>query len=113
MFEMKHTPGPWSLEFDDVPYDGGFETMVINSENGGICMMDCPKDDVDANGRLIAAAPDMFEFIVDALPIIEREAEQRQNWGERHNAEDNRYATEMRDLQDRIELLILKVKGEL
>jgi hypothetical protein len=113
MSELKHTPGPWSLEFDDVPYDGGFETMVINSENGGICMMDCPKDDMDANGRLIAASPDLFEFIEKALPIITREAEQRQNWGERHNTEGHPYATEMRDLADEIEVLILKVKGEL
>lgn len=113
MSELKHTPGPWSLEFDDVPYDGGFETMVINSENGGICMMDCPKDEMNANGRLIAAAPDLFSFIQDALPILEREAEQRQNWGERHNTEGHPYAMEMRDLADRIEVLILNIKGEL
>lgn len=87
--------------------------MVINSENGGICMMDCPKDDMDANGRLIANAPALLTFIEEALPVIEREARQRDNWGERHNAEGHPYATEMRDLADRIELLILNIKGEL
>jgi hypothetical protein len=63
MSEIKHTRGPWSLELDDVPYDGGFETYVVNSENGGICMMNCPKDDMEVNGRLIAAAPDLYEAL--------------------------------------------------
>lgn len=71
MSQLKHSPGPWSLEFDDVPYDGGFETMVINSENGGICMMDCPKDDMEANGNLIAAAPELLDALALALPYVQ------------------------------------------
>lgn len=61
--------------------------------------------------NLIAAAPSMLALLEKALPIIEREAEQRQNWGERHNREGHSYATEMRELQDEIEALIAKAKG--
>ncbi len=83
MSETKFTPGPWSLEFDNVPYDGGFETLVINGENGGICMMDCAKDDMKANGRLIAAAPEMWKACQAALEYdaaIQRHAEKGQSW---------------------------------
>jgi hypothetical protein len=71
--KSKHTPGPWSLEFDDVPYDGGFETLVINGEDGGICMMDCPQDEMEANGRLIAAAPDLLEALQAFLDVAPSE----------------------------------------
>ena len=54
------TSGPWTAEQDDVPYDGGFETWVVNKDGASICMMDCPKDDMEANAHLIAAAPDLL-----------------------------------------------------
>jgi hypothetical protein len=65
--ETKHTPGPWQAEQDDVPYDGGFETWCVNADGAGICMMDCPKDDMEANARLIAAAPDLLEALEEVL----------------------------------------------
>ncbi len=111
MSESKHTPGPWSLEFDDVPYDGGFETMVINSENGGICMMDCPKDEMDANGRLIAAAPDLLEAC-EAFGAFERHTPDCANcdeWGA-GNCEEGRRLYSV--ACDSINEAIAKAKGE-
>lgn len=71
MSESKHTPGPWQAEQDDVPYDGGFETWVVNADGAGICMMDCPKDDMEVNARLIAAAPDLLKALESLNALID------------------------------------------
>ena len=82
---MKHTPGPWKLpanflEFGGTQNDGG---LAIVSEERRICVVDlvayaprgkayktaCPER--DANARLIAAAPDMVEALLDAIAVIE------------------------------------------
>jgi|SRR5688572_11953731 len=76
MSEAKFTPGPWQAEQDDVPYDGGFETWCVNADGAGICMMDCPKDDMEANARLISAAPDLLEA---AEEIVKRHVSSSHN----------------------------------
>lgn len=53
MSETKHTPGPW--EFDGPPHN----IIVWSSPNNRVCFLtsDGP---TEANGRLIAAAPDLL-----------------------------------------------------
>lgn len=62
----KHTPGPW------VHYEG---SNSIWSESGtAVCVLCGPRDDVktrqNANARLIAAAPEMFEALNVAWELI-------------------------------------------
>lgn len=71
MSETAFTPGPWTAERDDVPYDGGFETWVVNADGAGICMMDCPKDEMEANARLIAASPEMYAKLDGLQTMLE------------------------------------------
>ena len=67
----KHTPGPWE-------YVGGNDFCVeINLPNDNIVSIDrgqrysdayvMSRDELEANGRLIAAAPEMLELLEDIL----------------------------------------------
>jgi hypothetical protein len=75
MNELKHTPGPWVVVHEDCVY--------VDSPNFLICTV----QDIDqvrgsdyrwtfgevssANARLIAAAPELLEFLTLALPYVE------------------------------------------
>jgi hypothetical protein len=65
----KHTPGPWS-------YEGGNDFAIeINLPNDNIISIDrgcrftgkyvMSRDELNANGRLIAYAPDMYDLLND------------------------------------------------
>lgn len=66
MSEAKYTKGPWYIEEDMIATDdleiaflgalGGYMTMEIR----------------EANGRLIAAAPELLEALIDVMSAIER-----------------------------------------
>ena len=67
MSEAKHTPGPWSVEEygdDDAP------ALVIHKDSESrICFMATPGSHgdparIEANARLIAAAPDMLAALM-------------------------------------------------
>lgn len=73
---MSHTPGPWVLsdcEEDEygLPYyiigptDAGGSTFVEEQ----ICQVWCPEHDLEANARLILAAPDLLDAIKLVLPL--------------------------------------------
>lgn len=64
----KHTPGPWPME-----YTGDGKRIVIGSglvegpngyEVAEVYSDDCPQGLAEANGRLIAAAPDLLEALL-------------------------------------------------
>lgn len=64
--ETKHTKGPWRTE--------GFENLVVNSAEGYTLTLaaggkDACLDELKANARLIAAAPDLLH----ALKCLVRE----------------------------------------
>jgi len=69
----QHTPGPWTI----VPYGDG-DSLVIHADESEwrICFMATPgqspgaMDRIEANARLVAAAPDMLEALKDALQMI-------------------------------------------
>jgi hypothetical protein len=62
--------------------------------------------------RLIARAPSMLTLLEKALPLISQEAERREDWGERHNAVEHKYAVEMSQLRDAIMAEIDRAKGK-
>jgi hypothetical protein len=71
----KHTPGPWTLEVYEQTEEWEDERCVIIGEGKG-------QDEVfvrdEANARLIAAAPDLYEALDRALAGL---AEVYQEWG--------------------------------
>lgn len=67
---MSHTPGPWTIEEygdEDAP------SLVIHKDSGTrVCFMATPGSHgdparIEADAHLIAAAPDMYEAIEQAL----------------------------------------------
>jgi hypothetical protein len=64
--ENKHTPGPWELLEE---MDGRHELM--SSEGDWIATINTFSVVDEANARLIAAAPELLEALVIALPLVE------------------------------------------
>lgn len=71
------TPGPWRI----VCYGDG-DSLVIHDARGDwrVCFMATPgfslqMDRIEANARLITAAPDLIEAAPDAADILERYAD--------------------------------------
>lgn len=65
----KHTPGPWVVWYSDWPGVVGVE--CASGETIADCSHSNAPDLSEANARLIAAAPDMLEALITALPYIE------------------------------------------
>lgn len=56
----KHTPGPWAYQEDSDAYTH----IVRGPGNGFICQLaQTTSAEIEANARLIAAAPEMFEAL--------------------------------------------------
>jgi hypothetical protein len=67
MSESKWTPGPWE------PYIPGRKFVVPVRNFNSICELNAFERDaavVDANARLIAAAPDLYEACLEAIRTI-------------------------------------------
>lgn len=62
---MMHTPGPWFLYTDEDGHAVAVSFQRSQYSRAAICQMPVPKvlewSAIDANGRLIAAAPDLLE----------------------------------------------------
>ncbi len=73
MSEMKHTPGPWRINVSgsdrwSVDYDGPSSTYITicGKRSAPVCFAVEPSaykndEEVEANARLIAAAPELLE----------------------------------------------------
>ena len=58
--EQLHTPGPWTLEYDD----NGFYYIDAKDRPSPYIVATGGESDTDvANAKLISAAPDMFEVV--------------------------------------------------
>jgi hypothetical protein len=61
--KKQHTPGPWTYEAEETGFAG-----AIVAKTGWICDFDT--DPSPANARLIAAAPDLLEALIECEYII-------------------------------------------
>lgn len=63
-----HTPGPWSVETKGSRHfiDGADELTVAYVDRAGVR----DRQSYEANARLIAAAPDLFEALEDAAFLM-------------------------------------------
>ena len=71
---MKHTPGPWIV-------DG----KVIRTQYGGqVCMFSGmirqTRDDIEANAKLISAAPDLLKSLNEMVEIMDDGDEAGSAW---------------------------------
>lgn len=67
---MSHTPGPWTIEWEDdngEPYDNG---VVIESPEGPVAF-----GVIDCSARLIAAAPELLERLRAMVSGLECECD--------------------------------------
>jgi hypothetical protein len=118
----KHTPGPWRYEAggghaynrivgaDSVQVSGWPEPIngVSNaSYSDRICenLGDINLPGPAANARLIAAAPEMYEALCAALPLLEFEVETRGD-------SDSDYEFPARSALDAVRAAIAKATGE-
>ncbi len=113
MSDVKHTPGPWVYrphQFDDWGYvraqkhNDGFYSFICQAKDPRVTEDDenaARKNMVDpweANARLIAAAPELLEALVDAFNAFEFEQDRQDFLG--------------RELCERIPAIIAKAKGK-
>lgn len=70
MSTAQHTPGPWAYENGVIIQkdggDFGYQIATIDHE-----FSDFPKAVIDANGHLIAAAPDLLEALQNAVGVLQ------------------------------------------
>ena len=69
-----HTPGPWTAEI--LPHRDGYNYVHVKSEQGDIIEPTKAYDIEQANGCLIAAAPELLEALRYALVGVEHHAEE-------------------------------------
>lgn len=75
MTQTKHTPGPWHV----VPYGDGNALVICTEPDGNwrICFLATPGDSsgawetINADARLISAAPEMLEALKQARDLFE------------------------------------------
>lgn len=76
MSKAQHTPGPWRVDRQNPSPTTG-EWMIAGQKPGYLAeVRDCGSGDVDANARLIAAAPELLEALEHQLAwLISAEVE--------------------------------------
>ena len=62
---MSHTPGPWKREgrFIYALGDNGINRFMLQVNPGGLSDVSAGADELEANARLIAAAPKMWQLV--------------------------------------------------
>ena len=107
MSKASHTQGEWYTDRDAY---SGRQTRVRASAKGGrdqVCVADCAQgggsfDVLEANARLIAAAPEVLEALAKALPFIGLASTRQQIIA----------GVDAADLYSEIEAAIAKATGE-
>jgi hypothetical protein len=76
--KTKHTPGEWRTDYDDIQNS---QTLIFTQEFGGASPPEprmhfaiggsAPKAELEANARLIAAAPKLLDVCKSALAAME------------------------------------------
>lgn len=104
----QHTPGPWELIHFGGPQIGHKAT------GEAVCTMwgdeNDPADQFHANARLIAAAPELYDALIFASPIV-REA-QEALCGQGDVCADHDGNDLLHLLRDKIDAALAKARGE-
>jgi hypothetical protein len=66
----KHTPGPWAVKYHENTDTRSVYVAGRSWESWTVCEIGHSKED-EHNARLIAVAPDLLDFLFDALPYVE------------------------------------------
>lgn len=79
--QQKHTPGPWFYTQEGVAAYG-----IVGQDGHSVVHLSALLNsvghrDIEANARLIAAAPDLLASLTECLREIDAEIEQRQHSG--------------------------------
>lgn len=86
MSQTKFTPGPWATKSARIPVDGEFDWCVSTSIDGADYVIaeafgrvaEQIRPNAEANARLMAAAPELYEALEELLQDIQQyEAWQR------------------------------------
>jgi hypothetical protein len=70
----KHTSGPWIAKRAGFKYTIGTADTTGRTKNGHdytVCVIDDNSSQAEANARLIAAAPDMLNALIEAKKLLE------------------------------------------
>lgn len=75
--KTKHTPGGWKVVPEEFTEDGRYFAPEIASDSDGtrgvsICTIRIGIEGADANARLIAAAPELLEALIECADRLER-----------------------------------------
>lgn len=92
----------------------GDHTIMILDHGSSFASIDWGEigwEEAVRRANLFCASPSMLALLEKALPIISQEAERREDWGERHDAVEHQYATEMGNLRDAILAEINRAHG--
>lgn len=110
MKEQKYTPGPWEIKADPCHYDS-FTTVVagIGEQRKGLLRELIVEvggwadiEVAEANARLIAAAPAMYELLKDILDELRKAIKDAIETGNREGS----------SLPDRLELRVYEIIKE-
>lgn len=71
MGETKFTPAPWGLDVGCCPGDFDKYWQVHDGHDAIACSSNCTAGNREANARLIAAAPELYEALSACLNYIE------------------------------------------
>lgn len=67
MSGVKHAPGPWTAHKTIEAHDGMPECWQIDAEHDAVCTTQfCYAPNTEANARLIALSPEMFDYILSS-----------------------------------------------
>ena len=70
--DVKHTPGPWHQDLDDITNDAGHTVCVVSF--GDTDGADWDEAESNCNARLIAAAPDLLAALESAALTMDNAA---------------------------------------
>ena len=84
MNNTQHTPGPWVAEESDgnlakVSYTGtGLRSVIARLHENSLCNEHTGS--VNANAHLIAAAPAMYEALVETMKVLRSLRDNKEEW---------------------------------
>lgn len=104
---MKHTPGPWTIIDNHQPVRPP-SIMAEHTPHGAMCVCDLrykpTREEMDANARLIAAAPDL-------AAVLRAYASLRKRWQDDDDFGTVEFLDALGDLQPQIAAALARLEG--